>query len=173
MKALVTVELQLSGDLFLSFGILYRLQNQLYILCRACFIGNNAVVKQISDYGKIQYTFLCVYTKYLWPTFDKVVRFVRTRGYFWLFPFLRHLHGLFWIQYCCRPKAYALFLSLSFTFFCFFHKYSIGNRKNQAFSLQSILWFHAGIDSMQKKHHDVNCSQCLLKNFRCVPLLYE
>lgn len=72
-------------------------------------------------------------------------------SYPWLLPFLRHLHRLPWIQYCCRPKAYAPFLSLSFTFFRFFHKYSIRNRKSQVFPLRSILWFHAGIDSIQKK----------------------
>ena len=61
LKALVTVELQLCGDLFLSLSRLDCFQNKLYILSCTCFVGNNTVIKQIPNDGKIQYALLSVY----------------------------------------------------------------------------------------------------------------
>ena len=54
MKALVTVELQLCGDLFFSLCRADGIQHQLGTLVRTGLIRNNAVVIEITDDRKIQ-----------------------------------------------------------------------------------------------------------------------
>ena len=56
MKALVTVELQLSGDLLFSLSRLYRIKYKADRLLCTGFVCNNAVVIQITDDGQVQYT---------------------------------------------------------------------------------------------------------------------
>ena len=54
MKALVTVELQLCGDLFFSLCRADGIQHQLGTFVRTGLIRNNAVVIEITDDRKIQ-----------------------------------------------------------------------------------------------------------------------
>ena len=49
LKALVTVELQLCGDLLFFLGFSNCTQNKIDILFGAGLVGNNTVVIQISD----------------------------------------------------------------------------------------------------------------------------
>ena len=58
MKALVTVELQLCGDLFFSLCRADGIQHQLGTLLRTGLIRNNAVVIEITDDRKIQESLL-------------------------------------------------------------------------------------------------------------------
>ena len=57
MKALVTVELQLCGDLFFSLCGADGIQHQLGTLLRTGLIRNNTVVIEITDDRKIQHCF--------------------------------------------------------------------------------------------------------------------
>ena len=54
MKALVTVELQLCGDLFFSLGRSDSGKNKVNVLLCAGLVRNNAIVVEISDDRKIQ-----------------------------------------------------------------------------------------------------------------------
>ena len=54
LKALVTVELQLCGDLFFSLCSADGIQYQLGTLFRSGFVGNDTVVIEITDDGKEQ-----------------------------------------------------------------------------------------------------------------------
>lgn len=58
MKALVTMELQLCGDLFFSLCRADGIQHQLGTLLRTGLIRNNAVVIEITDDRKIQESLL-------------------------------------------------------------------------------------------------------------------
>ena len=60
MKALVTVELQLCGDLFLSFGCPDRGKNEVDVLLGARLVGNDTVVIEVTNDRKIQYTLSCL-----------------------------------------------------------------------------------------------------------------
>ena len=54
LKALVTVELQLCSDLFFLLGSTDGIQYEIDVLLGSGFVGNNAVVVQISDNRQIQ-----------------------------------------------------------------------------------------------------------------------
>ena len=56
MKALVTVELQLCSDFLFPLSCPYRVQHKIHCLLRSGLVGNDAVIIQIPDDGKIQYT---------------------------------------------------------------------------------------------------------------------
>ena len=58
LKALVTVELQLCGDLFLSLGCSDRGENKVNILFGSGLVSNNTVVKKVTDNRKVQNTLL-------------------------------------------------------------------------------------------------------------------
>ena len=60
MKALVTVELQLCGDLFLSFGCSDRGKNKIDILLGARLVSNNTIVIEVANDRKIQYALSCL-----------------------------------------------------------------------------------------------------------------
>ena len=64
MKALVTVELQLCGDLFFFLSFSNCTQNEVYILFGAGFVSNDAIVEQISNDRDREYLALCVCMKY-------------------------------------------------------------------------------------------------------------
>ena len=57
MEALVTVQLQLCSDLLFSFSQAESVSHELCGLLGTCFIGDDAVVIEIPDYGQIQNTF--------------------------------------------------------------------------------------------------------------------
>ena len=60
LKALVTVELQLCSDIFFSPGFFDRTQNEVNVLFRASFVGDDTVVIQIPDDGQIQESLSCL-----------------------------------------------------------------------------------------------------------------
>ncbi len=63
LSPLVTVQLQLLGDLFLFHGSFDSIQHKIYRLFRTGLVGNDTVVAQISDHRKIQNTLLCLYVR--------------------------------------------------------------------------------------------------------------
>ena len=60
MKALVTVELQLCGDLFLSLGCSDRGKDEVDVLLCTSLVSNNTVVVEVANDRKIQYTLSCL-----------------------------------------------------------------------------------------------------------------
>ena len=81
MKALVTVELQLCSDFLFSLGSFNGVQHKIDRLMCSGLVCNYAVVIQISDDGKIQYTLLCVYVRNV-----RCPLLVRSVGFEILFP---------------------------------------------------------------------------------------
>ena len=58
LKALVTVELQLCSDLFISFGSTDCIQNKVDRLFCSGFVSNDAVVVQVTDHGEVKESLL-------------------------------------------------------------------------------------------------------------------
>ena len=60
LKALVTVELQLCSDLFLSLGSSDGGKNEIDVLFGSCFVCNDTIVIEISNDRKVQETLSCL-----------------------------------------------------------------------------------------------------------------
>ena len=60
LKALVTVELQLCGDLFLSLGCSDRGENEVNVLFSTCLVCNDTIVIEVTNDRKIQYALSCL-----------------------------------------------------------------------------------------------------------------
>ena len=65
MKALVTVELQLCGDLFLSFGCSYGRKYEIDILFSTRLVSNNTVVIEVANNRKVQYALSRLDVRYI------------------------------------------------------------------------------------------------------------
>ena len=65
LKPLVTVELQLSSDLFLSLGSSDRIQDKIYVLNSWCFVCDYAAVIKVTYNRKIQKSLRGLYVWYV------------------------------------------------------------------------------------------------------------
>ena len=64
-KALVAVELQLPSGLLFSHCITNGIKHEAHGLIDSGFVGDNAVVKEVTDDGKVQDTLRCVNVGYV------------------------------------------------------------------------------------------------------------
>ena len=65
LKALVAVEVQLPGGLLFSHSIADGVEYKAHGLIGSGFVGDNAVVKEITDDGKVQDSLRCVNVGYV------------------------------------------------------------------------------------------------------------
>ena len=108
LKALVAVELQLPSGLLFSHSITDGVEYKAHRLIGSGFVGDNAVVKEVTDDGKVQDTLRCVNIRYV--------------GYPLLFFY--HLYMCIWSRHTNRPLSQlfsyvrGLFVNVYFSWFC-------------------------------------------------------